>query len=134
MTKRAQLGMAMFLISEGVFFFLLILAFRYFAPIPAITPTAWLFTAVLLASALSVWRGWRWATIALGAAFLIGQALFFGTTFFVLAGIHGLHIVAGLIALAIVPVSALRTMALYWYFFTAVWLAIVLVAYFGSAV
>ena len=134
MTQRAQLGMAMFLISEGVFFFLLILAFRYFAPIPAITPTGWLFTALLLASALTVWRRWRWATIALGAVFLIGQALFLGTTSFILAGIHGLHILGGLIALAIVPVSALRTLALYWYFFTAVWLAIVLVDYFGSAV
>ncbi len=133
MIQRAQLGTAMFLISEGVFFFLLILAFRYFAPIPAITPTWWLFTALLLASAFTTWRRWRWATITLGAAFLIGQALFFGTTFFILAGIHGIHILAGLIALAIVPVPALRTMALYWYFFTAVWLAIVLVAYFGSA-
>ena len=30
MRQKAQLGMAMFLISEAVFFFLLILAFVYF--------------------------------------------------------------------------------------------------------
>jgi heme/copper-type cytochrome/quinol oxidase subunit 3 len=126
---RAQLGMAMFLISEAVFFFLLILAFRYFAPLPHLSSrNGWLLTILLLASALSLWRGWRWVTIALGAAFLIGELFFLGTTFFILADIHGLHILAGLIALAIVPASALRAMALYWYFFTAVWLVILLVA------
>ena len=126
---RAQLGMAMFLMSEAVFFFLLVLAFRYFAPLPHLNSrNGWLLTILLLTSALSLWRGWRWVTIALGAAFLIGELFFLGTTFFVLADIHGLHILAGLIALAIVPASALRAMALYWYFFTAVWLVILLVA------
>jgi heme/copper-type cytochrome/quinol oxidase subunit 3 len=126
---RAQLGMAMFLISEAVFFFLLILAFRYFAPVPHLNwRNGWLLSILLLGGALSIWRGWRWVTITLGAMFLIGEALFLGTTFFILAGVHGLHILAGLVALAIVPVSALRAMALYWYFFTAVWLVILVVA------
>jgi heme/copper-type cytochrome/quinol oxidase subunit 3 len=127
---RSQLGMAMFLISEAVFFFLLILAFRYFAPIPHLLSSRneWLLTLLLLASVLSMWQGWRWLTIALGAMFLIGQALFLGITFFILADIHGLHILAGLIALAIVPASGLRAMALYWYFFTAVWLVILVLA------
>jgi heme/copper-type cytochrome/quinol oxidase subunit 3 len=129
MSKRSQLGMAMFLISEAVFFFLLILAFRYFAPTPHLSSrNGWLLTILLLTSALSMWQGWRWVTIGLGAAFLVAPSLFLGTTFFILAAIHGLHILAGLIALAIVPASALRAMALYWYFFTAVWLVILLVA------
>lgn len=126
MTQRAQLGMAMFLISEAVFFFLLILAFAYFRAIPAVHSTAgWLLTACLVAASLTVWRAWRWVTVALGVAFLIGL---FWTTSSVLTGLHGLHILAGIVALALVPASALRTMALYWYFFTAVWLAIFLVA------
>jgi heme/copper-type cytochrome/quinol oxidase subunit 3 len=128
MTKRAQIGMAMFLISETVLFFLLILAFAYFRAIPQIAPTGMLLTAALLASSFSMWRGWRWITIALGALFLAGQTGFFGTTFFTLAAVHGLHILAGLIALALVPVSALKVMALYWYFFTAVWMIIFVVA------
>jgi heme/copper-type cytochrome/quinol oxidase subunit 3 len=128
MTKRAQLGMAMFLIAEAVFFFLLILAFAYFRAIPRIAPTGMLLTAALLASVFSMWRAWRWVTIALGVVFLIGQAGYFGTTFFTLAAVHGLHVLAGLIALALVPASALRTMALYWYFFTAVWIVIFVVA------
>jgi heme/copper-type cytochrome/quinol oxidase subunit 3 len=130
MTKRAQLGMAMFLIAEAVFFFLLILAFLYFGEKShVISRLGWLFTALLIASSLSIWRRWRWVTIGLGAVFLISQVIyFFGTTFFILAGIHGLHILAGMIALAIVPASALRSLALFWYFFTAVWLLIFLVA------
>jgi heme/copper-type cytochrome/quinol oxidase subunit 3 len=138
--ERAQLGMAMFLIAEAVLFFLLILAFVYFGAIPnVIASPGWLCTALLLASSLSMWRAaasgkgdsrlWLWVTIALGGAFLADQTIFFGTTYFTLAGIHGLHILAGLIALAIVPVRALRTMALYWYFFVLVWLAIFLVVY-----
>jgi heme/copper-type cytochrome/quinol oxidase subunit 3 len=134
MRDRAQLGMAMFLIAEAVFFFLLILAFSYFRAIPATAPTGLFFTALLLASSFSMWRAtagsrlWLWVTIALGAAFLSGQAGFFGTTFFTLAAVHGMHVVAGLVALALVPASALRTMALYWYFFTAVWLVVFVIA------
>jgi heme/copper-type cytochrome/quinol oxidase subunit 3 len=127
--KRAQLGMALFLIPEAVFFFLLILAFAYFGEKPhPILRLGWLFTALLLASSLSMRRGWRWVTIALGAVFLVSQAVYFGTTFFILAGIHGLHVLAGLIALAIVPATAVRVMALYWYFITSVWLVILLAA------
>ena len=129
MTQRAQIGMAMFLMSEAVFFLLLILAFRYFAPMPHLSlRNGWLLSILLLASALSMWRGWRWVTIALGVVFLFGEVLFLGTPFFIMADIHGLHILGGLMAMAVVPTSALKVIALYWYFFTAVWLAIFLVA------
>jgi len=141
MTKRAQLGMAMFLLAEAVFFFLLILAFVYFRWTAHLSRNAGLIdTALLLASSFAMWRAsagprwWLWITIILGIAFLIGQAKLYGTTFFTLAGIHGLHIFAGLIALAVVPSSAIRPMAFYWYFFTAVWLAIFFVIYIWSAV
>lgn len=126
MTKRAQLGMAMFLISEAVFFFLLILAFAYFRALPDLhSPVGWILTALLVSSSLTVWRAWRWITVALGLAFLIVLVI---TTSSLLTDLHGLHIFAGVVALSLVPASALRTMALYWYFFTAVWLAIFLVA------
>jgi heme/copper-type cytochrome/quinol oxidase subunit 3 len=131
MTKRAELGMAMFLIAEAVFFFLLILACAYFRALPRlIAPSGWLLSGLLLASSVSMWRGWRWSTIGLGAAFLVPQtiAIFLGLNFSILVGIHGLHVFAGLIALATVPGSALRAMSLYWYFLTAVWLVILVVA------
>lgn len=138
---RAQLGMSMFLIAEAVFFFLLILAFAYFRALPsAFEPSERLFTVFLIASCVSLWRAvagsrlWLWITIALGAAFLAGQVAFYGTVFFTLAGIHGLHVFGGLIALGIVPSTALRTMALYWYFFALVWLVIFVVVSARSAV
>ncbi len=123
MTKRAQLGMAMFLCSEAVFFFLLILASFYFGKKPQ--PVSYLGLLLLLASNLSIWRGWRWVTIPLGAAFLVALS---GTGSNILTGIYALHILAGLIALALVPASTLKVMALYWYFFSAVWLVIFVVA------
>ena len=138
--RRAELGMALFLIAETAFFFLLVLAFAYFRAMPqGISPWGWFFTALLVASAASVWRAAAesrlclWVTIALGAAFLAGQSIFFGTTFFTLAGIHGLHILAGLIALAVAPPTVIKVVALYWYFFVILWLAIVVVIYARSA-
>jgi heme/copper-type cytochrome/quinol oxidase subunit 3 len=155
--RRTELGMVMFLIAEAVFFFLLMLAFVYFR-----TPGAGklnldagaLDTVCLLASIFTIWRAttgsrqWLAATILFGTLFLAGQGIqylyliydgvtisqgIFETTFFTLAGVHGLHVLVGLIALAIVPAAAIRTVALYWYFFAAVWLAIFLVAYAGGA-
>ena len=137
MTRRAQLGMAMFLIAETVFFFLLILAFRYFATAPYLSSrNGWILSVLLLSSALAMWRAvsgsrlWINVTIVLGAAFLAGLLAVSSSA---LTGIHGLHILAGLVALALVPASALRAMALYWYFLTAVWLAIFLAVYRGGA-
>ena len=138
MRRRAQLGMALFLLSEAVFFFMLIAAFVYFrsATLNAaagnlnLRVTA-LYTGCLLASSFTMQRaavgGARWwlaGTIVLGAIFLFGQAseylrLFrqnvnisqsvFGTTFFTLTGFHGLHVLVGIALLAIVlGVSAQR--------------------------
>lgn len=122
MTKRAQLGMAMFLIAEAVFFFLLILACAYFRALPRLhTLVGWILTALLLAGSVSVWRKWRWAALALGAVFLVGLA---GTPFAMLTALLGLFVLAGVIALAVIPATGLRALSLYWYFFTAVWLVI----------
>jgi heme/copper-type cytochrome/quinol oxidase subunit 3 len=120
--RRAELGMAMFLIAEAVFFFLLILACAYFHALPRLhAPSASILTALLLAGSLSIWRGWRWGAIVLGAAFLVGLA---GTPFAMLTAVLGLFVLAGVIALAVVPASGRRALSLYWYFFTAVWLVI----------
>jgi len=78
-------------------------------------------TALLLAGSGSIWRKWRWAAIGLDVVFLVGLA---GTPFALLTAVLGLFVFAGVIALAVVPVSGLRTLSLYWYFFTAVWLVI----------
>jgi heme/copper-type cytochrome/quinol oxidase subunit 3 len=136
MRQQARLGMALFLLSEAVFFFMLIAAFVYFRgeslPVAAANlklGTTAAYTAALLASSFTMWRaasggasrGWLAATIVLGAVFLFGQTseylrLFrqnitisqnlFGTTFFTLTGFHGLHVLVGIVLLA--ALAALR--------------------------
>lgn len=124
----------------------------------------------LFASSFTVWRAdkslaqqnrrrmklWLLATIILGTAFLAGQGLewqrllrqgtsvsrnLFGTTFFTLTGFHGLHVLIGLVALAIVlgltvagefqsaNSSAVASISLYWHFVDAVWVVIFSVVY-----
>jgi len=92
---------------------------------------------------------WLGATIALGTAFVAGQVAAFArlggwrpteslyrTLFDVIAGFHALHVVAGLVVLLVVLWRArlgqfgpgrdlaVTAAAWYWYFVTAVWLAL----------
>jgi len=172
MRQQVRLGMAMFLISEAVFFFLLVAAFVYFragslaaANANLRLGTAVLSTVCLLASSFTMWRavvtgvrGWLIGTATLGALFLVGQGTeysrlvgqkvtisqgLFGTTFFTLTGMHGLHVLAGIVTLGVVLLLAPRhtddretglldAVAMYWYFVDAVWIVIFAVVYLGS--
>lgn len=129
-----------------------------------------LFTIALLASSFTLWRAqksteqgqlggqrvWLLATVALGASFLGGQlweytqliaenitinSSLFGTAFFTLTGVHGLHVFGGLLMLLIALGLALRglitphraiglTMVeLYWHFVDIVWIVIFATVY-----
>lgn len=163
MSERAPLGMLLFLLNEAVLFFMLIAAFVYFRGSTLTTAAsslnlraASILTVCLLASSFTMWRAaatgtrpWLGATLALGAIFLYGQgteywALVhqhvtisrsqFGTTFFTLTGIHGLHVFTGLLLVAVLLAAsprraALDSIALYWYFVDAIWLVIFGVVY-----
>jgi cytochrome c oxidase subunit III len=97
------------------------------------------------------------ATIALGAAFLYGTATewhrliykegltistnLFGTTYYSLVGLHGFHVVVGLLSLSLVmtftllgdvrPEHAERidVLSLYWHFVDVVWIVVFTVVY-----
>ena len=97
------------------------------------------------------------ATIALGATFMYGTVSewhrliyhdgltistnLFGTTYYSLVGLHGFHVVVGLIALSIVMAFALLgnvksehaervdVLSLYWHFVDAVWVVVFTVVY-----
>jgi cytochrome c oxidase subunit 1/cytochrome c oxidase subunit I+III len=89
-------AMVCFIVSEGIFFLMLILAYVYYARAPAAgrpdAAAAMPFTACLLASSLTFWRAgaalragevpalrrWLAATILLGAVFLLGQVREYG--------------------------------------------------------
>jgi heme/copper-type cytochrome/quinol oxidase subunit 3 len=176
-------GVLAFIASESFFFILLIIAYAFFTaathtgPSPQKSlslPRTGIFTVLLLSSSATFWRAeksreagrqsrcivWLGITIALGIAFLAGQAtewaeLFrtgvrvntnlFTTTFFTLTGFHGLHVTVGLIALAILLVLAtrgtlagrraagLRAVGYYWHFVDVVWIAVFSVVYIRSA-
>jgi cytochrome c oxidase subunit 3/cytochrome o ubiquinol oxidase subunit 3 len=102
-------------------------------------------------------RAWWFATIALGAAFLYGTAMewqrliyhdgltistnLFGTTYYSLVGLHGFHVVVGLLSLSLVMAFALSgslreehaervdVLSLYWHFVDAVWVVVFTVVY-----
>jgi len=100
---------------------------------------------------------WWFATIALGAAFMYGTATdwhrliyhealtistnLFGTTYYSLVGLHGFHVVVGLMSLSIVMALTLLgnvrsehfervdVLSLYWHFVDAVWIVVFTVVY-----
>jgi cytochrome c oxidase subunit 3 len=102
-------------------------------------------------------KAWWFGTIALGAAFLLGTALewhhliyvdgltvstnLFGTTYYSLVGLHGFHVIVGLIGLSIVMIftftgdvkqehaERVDVLSLYWHFVDAVWVVVFTVVY-----
>jgi cytochrome c oxidase subunit 3 len=102
------------------------------------------------------------ATLALGVVFLAGQVYeyyefvavegfgigsgVFGSAFYGLTGLHGLHVALGVLLLAIAfgralrghytpeRDTAIRTTSLYWHFVDLVWVFLVVVLYVGAAV
>ena len=117
------------------------------------TVPAALFTLVLVASSLTVHRAaraaetgdtggvrvWLVVTLLLAALFLGNQARewasagfsasshAYGSAFFVMTGFHGLHVVGGMVAMAVVLVRADRpaveVVTAYWHLVDVVWLA-----------
>jgi heme/copper-type cytochrome/quinol oxidase subunit 3 len=105
-------------------------------------------------------RLWLAITAALGAVFISGQALeyarllesgiaprtgMFGTTFFTLTGLHGLHVLVGLAAMSglwlatraaagRVSATAWETVAWYWHFVDGVWVVVFSVVYLWTLV
>jgi len=152
MWPKDKLGMAMLILAESVFFFMLILAFVYFRDESLKAATASLnlgatsiYTVCLLLSSLALWRGRVAIAIVLGGFFLAGQGTeyarmlrsgvamshdLFGTTFLTLAGMHGLHVVTGLALLLALRRSVAS--AMFWQFVVAAWMAIFAVVYLWS--
>jgi heme/copper-type cytochrome/quinol oxidase subunit 3 len=103
-------------------------------------------TLATRAATLRARRGWLLATVALGISFLAGAALeyqhlltaanpmgltsdLFASTFYVITGFHGLHVLVGVVVVALMlrakfGPQALETTALYWHFVDAAWMPI----------
>jgi cytochrome c oxidase subunit III len=104
-----------------------------------------------------VFAGWWLLTLALGATFLAGTGVewrhlildegltistnLFGTTFYSLVGLHGLHVAVGLVLIASVAVFTslgqvtraetpkVEVLSLYWHFVDMVWVVVFTVVY-----
>ncbi|MEM8678350.1 MAG: cytochrome c oxidase subunit I [Planctomycetota bacterium] len=128
------------------------------------------FTICLLASSFTYWKGehslrlgrlsdfrrWLGISILLGVVFLCGQGWeyyglisnqitidenLFAATFFTVTGFHGLHVLAGLVALSILltlartgylttkRASVVRAVGVYWHFVDAVWVVVFSIIY-----
>ena len=131
------------------------------------------YTAFLIASSGTVWlagrslrkqnrRGfllWLSVTIAMGLVFLYGETReylhllsqqvtisrnLFGTTYFGLTGMHGIHVIIGLTLLSIVLgidltrdrgaryQVAVESVSMYWHFVDCVWIAVFSIVYLWS--
>jgi cytochrome c oxidase subunit I len=104
-------------------------------------------------------RRWMLTTLGLGAVFIAGQLYeyrnlyhedvtidrnLFTSAFFTLTGFHGLHVIIGLVLIAILCVLsflgdisakrqiAVKTVAVYWHFVDAVWVVVFSVVYLWS--
>jgi heme/copper-type cytochrome/quinol oxidase subunit 3 len=170
--SRTIAGVTVFIASESIFFLAIVLAYVAYREAGLSTAKAnldigrtALFSLALFASsgtmALAASRRdprWIGATLVLGAVFLVGQgseyarllgegigpgSALFGTTFFTLTGLHGLHVLAGLMALGALLASALarprvvapvawEAVGLYWHFVDAVWVVVFSVVYLGT--
>jgi cytochrome c oxidase subunit 3 len=108
-------------------------------------------TLATRAASARVRQAWLDATLALGVAFLAGAGVeyhhllggaapmglsadLFASTFYLLTGFHGLHVVAGVIGIGFMfrakaSAQAVETMALYWHFVDAMWMPIFSIIY-----
>ena len=171
---RTLLGVLLFIASESVFFLAVVVAYLVFRDEGLATARAHLdigrtalFSVALFASSGTVWRaasrrsrGWLALTALLGAVFLAGQGLeylrlldagirpgsaLFGTAFFTLTGLHGLHVLVGLAILGTLFAAqtarpgrvsgvAWEAISLYWHFVDVVWVVVFSVVYLGTAI
>jgi len=144
MEERARLGMAMFLVSDAVLFLFLIIGVVYFKERAALASAGIACTILLAASSITMWRAasgaalriWLTATILLAAGSLWAQGLggFPATpALLTLLGCHHFHIALGVVLLGIAlwrgSSVIVKTIALYWYFVVAVWIAIVAIRF-----
>ena len=163
--------MALFIASESIFFLAIVMAYIALRPAGLADAKAELdvtrtliFSVFLFASSATMTIAerrrsglWLAITAALGAVFLAGQGLeyarllsgrlapstgMFGTTFFTLTGLHGLHVIVGLIAITVLFLTSWRSrgvadtawesVAWYWHFVDGVWVVVFSVVYLGT--
>lgn len=99
-------------------------------------------------------RRWLGATVVLGSVFLLNQGLeyaansfsisshAYGSMYYVMTGLHGLHVLGGLLAMAMLMIRAsvdpdapaqeptVAVVSYYWHFVDVIWIALFATLYF----
>jgi len=170
-------GMVIFLLSESIIF---LAFFAGYAVLKSSSPvwlpqgveglevrTPLLFTVVLVSSSfvaygaeralaarrLGLFRALWLLTMAMGAVFLVGQALewaglpfglqsgVFGGSFYLLTGFHGLHVLTGILLMGLMLVRSFQpgnynsgeagviSVSLFWHFVDVIWVVLFLLIY-----
>jgi cytochrome c oxidase subunit 3 len=176
--SRGKVAMFALIAAEAAIFTIFLVAYLFYVgknlngPYPKeVLETPIAPTICLLASSLTIhlaaanlrrgairsFKFWWFATLVLGAVFLIATASewrrliyregltintnLFGTTYFSLVGLHAFHVVLGLLGLATVMAFSLLdrvgsdesyridVLSLYWHFVDAVWVLVFSVVY-----
>ncbi len=105
--------------------------------------TFWLAVTVLFGAIFLFGQGTEWASLV--ASGVLPRTNEFGSTFFTLTGFHGLHVLIGLLMLAVLSgfalsgalrpgrrgpgLGSLEAIALYWHFVDGVWIVIFSIVY-----
>jgi cytochrome c oxidase subunit 3 len=159
--NSAELGLWIFLATVTMLFagftsaYIVRSAGPDWQPIP-LPPILWFNTIVIAASSVALESGrarssrWIWVAALLGLIFLIGQLFAWrllaargfylpsnphSAFFYILSGLHGLHLLAGICALAYLLIRGERSTlswrlcATYWHFVGALWVYLLLVLF-----
>ena len=176
--SRGRVGMISLIAAESAIFTIFVVAYIFYigkslsGPTPKDVLSVPIFNSVcLLSSSLTIHLAvralrkaqttlfglWWFATLALGAIFLVGTGLewrklifedrltvstnLFGTTYYSLVGLHAFHVTVGLLVIAIVMfftlagkmapryTERLEVFSMYWHFVDAVWVIVFTVVY-----
>jgi cytochrome c oxidase subunit 3/cytochrome o ubiquinol oxidase subunit 3 len=175
--SRGRVGMYCLIAGETAIFTIFVVAYIFYlgksvtGPLPQQVLEIPIFNTVcLLSSSLTIYFAERalergsivpfkmlwFATLALGAIFLVGTGLewrrlissgltistnLFGTTYYSMVGLHAFHVIVGLLGLSLVMALALLSkvkqehaerigiLGLYWHFVDAVWVVVFTVVY-----
>jgi cytochrome c oxidase subunit III len=176
--SRGRVGMVSLIAAESAIFTIFVVAYIYYigksvaGPMPQAVLEVPIFgTICLLSSSLTIHLAiralrhgqvgvfglWWFATMTLGAIFLVGTGRewhhliydkgltistnLFGTTYYSLVGLHAFHVTVGLVAIALTMILAIfrkvkpedseraEVFSLYWHFVDAVWVIVFTVVY-----
>jgi cytochrome c oxidase subunit 3 len=130
-------AMTLFLLSGSFTIFMAVRA-THGGEADAQAPASWVAVTVASWSCFVLLEGLEWARLIVMVGVTLGtnpwNVPLFGATYFILTGLHGLHVIAGLVYLTLVAMKKADVRAAQWYvhFVNAMWLPLFFGLYLAS--